>query len=89
MDMSDEEVAYKLVELYVRDISQRGEKRQMGIDSIINAYFYALARVKNKTDELGLMEPAVEKHEEALSDSLEEIKFPSSSEDFNPFDFLG
>ena len=76
-------MAYKLVDLYVREISQRGEKRQMGLDTIINAYFYTLMRLKKKKDEMGIIEPAVEKEEERLEESLEEVSFPSSDEQFD------
>ncbi|MBI1973265.1 hypothetical protein HYS54_00485 [Candidatus Micrarchaeota archaeon] len=79
---TDEEVAYRLVELYVREVSQRGEKRQMGLDTIINAYVYTLARLKKKRDELGLVEAAVEREEEKLS----EVGF-KGSEERDQFDF--
>ena len=79
---ADEEMAYKLVELYVREISQRGEKRQMGLDTIINAYFYTLTRLKKKKEELGIIEPAVEKEEEKLEEGIESMMFPGSDEQF-------
>lgn|GEM_PF-4674975 len=87
--MVDEEMAFKMVELYLKDVSQRGDKRQMGLDTIINAYFYALGRLKNKDKELGLIEEVVEKEEGDLSDDLEQIKFEKSKEDSTgAFDFL-
>ena len=87
--MDDEEMAFKMVELYLRDVSQRGDKRQMGLDTIINAYFYALGRLKNKDKELGLMEEAVEKEETGLSEDLEQIKFEKpQQESSGAFDFL-
>ncbi|MBI4214378.1 hypothetical protein HY546_00115 [archaeon] len=82
--LSDEEIAYRLVELYVREVSQRGEKRQMGLDTIINAYVYTLARLKKKREELGLIEPAVEREEEKLA----EVSFsPAGEEERDQFDF--
>jgi spore maturation protein CgeB len=80
---ADEEMAYKLVELYVREISQRGEKRQMGLDTIINAYFYTLTRLKKKKEEMGIMEPAVEKEEEKLEEGIDKIYFPDADEQFD------
>ena len=81
---ADEEVAYRLVELYVREVSQRGEKRQMGLDTIINAYVYTLARLRKKREELGLVEGAVEREEEKLA----EVGFPEESEeDKDQFNF--
>ncbi len=79
----DEEMAYRLVDMYIREVSQRGEKRQMGLDTIINAYFYTLMRLKKKKDEMGIIEPAVEKEEERLEEGLEDISFPSTDEQFD------
>jgi len=64
--MEDEETAFKLVELYVRDVSKGHEKRQMGLDTIMNAYFYALLRIQRKSREMKALEAAVEKEEELL-----------------------
>lgn len=79
----DEEMAYRIVDMYIREVSQRGEKRQMGLDTIINAYFYTLMRLKKKKDEMGLMEPAVEREEERMEEGLEEISFPSADRQFD------
>lgn len=64
--MEDEDIAFKLVELYVRDVSKGHEKRQMGLDTIMNAYFYALLRIQRKSREMKALEAAVEKEEELL-----------------------
>lgn len=79
-EISDEEMAYRLVELYVREVSKRGEKRQMGLDTIINAYYYTLVRLKKKDEEQGVFEEAVEKEEQKLSEGMEEITFPEAEE---------
>ncbi len=76
-----EEIAYKLVKLYVGEISRGGEKRQMGLDTIINAYFYTLTRLERKKEELGLFETAVKKEEEAA----EELGIPIGDEEM-PFE---
>ena len=83
--LTDEEIAFRLVELYVRHISQRGEKRQMGLDTIINAYVYTLGRLENKRQEINLMEEAVQKEEKILEHDIEQIKFPEKDQ----LDFLG
>lgn len=72
MRPSDEEIAYRLVELYVREISRGPERRKMGLDTIINAYYYSLARLKKKKKEMGIFETAVEEEERAA----EELGFP-------------
>ena len=79
-EITDEEMAYRLVELYVREISRRGEKRQMGLDTIINAYYYTLVRLKKKEEETKIFEEAVEKEEEELASGVEEIKFPEAED---------
>ncbi|MFH1256931.1 MAG: hypothetical protein V1494_06605 [Candidatus Diapherotrites archaeon] len=45
---SDEESALKLTRLYFRDIARLGFKRNLELDAIINAYLYALSRLKRK-----------------------------------------
>ena len=79
-EVSDEEMAYRLVELYVREISRRGEKRQMGLDTIINAYYYTLIRLKKKEEESKIFTEAVEKEEKELAEGVEEITFPEADE---------
>lgn len=46
--MNDEEVAFRIVRLYFEEIARLGFKRQLDIDQIINAYFYALKKLGNK-----------------------------------------
>lgn len=74
-----------MVQLYVTDVSRKGEKRQMGLDTIINAYFYTLLRMKKKKKEMGYLEPVVEKEEEELSGiaSLEGLPMPDLDDQFN------
>ncbi len=81
----DEEMAFKLVQLYVSDVSRKGEKRQMGLDTIINAYFYTLLRLQKKKKEMGYLEPAVDREEEELSaaSALEELPMTGLEDQFN------
>ena len=65
--MQDDELAFKLVELYVTEVSKGHEKRQMGLDTLLNAYFYALLRIARKNKEIGALSQAVERQEEVLS----------------------
>lgn len=66
--MQDDELAFKLVELYVRDISKGHEKRQMGLDTLLNAYFYALLRITRKHKEMSALGKAIEREEEVLDE---------------------
>lgn len=44
----DEEIAFKIIQTYFKEIARYGFKKQLTLDEIINAYFYALARVKRR-----------------------------------------
>ncbi|MEK6942099.1 MAG: hypothetical protein AABW85_04555 [archaeon] len=45
---SDEEVALSLAGLYFKEVARLGFKRSLEIDDVINAFYYALARIKRK-----------------------------------------
>ena len=64
--MSDEEMAYKLVQLYFEEVARQGFKRTLDLDSIINAYLYALGRLKNKEKELHEIMHLVSEEEKLL-----------------------
>ena len=80
--MDDEEIAFKLVELYVMEISKGHEKRQMGLDTILNAYFYALLRIMRKNEEMRALARAVEKEEEVIEKEAAKYKPEPASEQF-------
>lgn len=63
---SDEETAVQLVKLYFEEVARLGFKRKMDLDAIINAYMYALKRLKRKDEELDALEELVEKEEQEL-----------------------
>lgn len=67
VEISDDEMAYMLVELYVKEIAERGEKKQMGLETIINAYFYTLQRIQRKKKEMGAVEKSVTEEEKMMS----------------------
>jgi len=54
-----EEIAFKIIQTYFMEIARLGFKRQLTLDEIINAYFYALARVKRSNIEMNEVEAAV------------------------------
>jgi len=54
-----EEIAFKLVQTYFIEVARLGFKRQLTLDEIINAYFYALARVKRQGVEMSEVDKAV------------------------------
>jgi hypothetical protein len=50
-----------MIQTYFIEIARQGFKRQLTLDEIINAYFYALARVKRKSMEVGEYDKLVRK----------------------------
>jgi hypothetical protein len=54
-----EEIAFKIIQTYFIEIARLGFKRQLTLDEIINAYFYALARVRRQNIEASEVEEAV------------------------------
>ena len=74
--MDKDEIAFKMVELYVNQIADTQEKRRMGLDTVMNAYFYCLLRLTRKKREMEAFDKAVTKEEEFL-----ETKDPVKSEE--------
>lgn len=64
--MEDDELAFRLVELYVQEVSKGHEKRQMGLDTLLNAYFYALLRINRKNREMSALSKAVDREVQVL-----------------------
>ncbi len=46
--VDDEAIAFRVIQTYFSEVARFGMKKQLSLDEIINAYFYALARVKRK-----------------------------------------
>ncbi len=76
-NLSDEEVAYRLVNLYFQEIARLGFKRRLDLDSIINAYLYSLERLKNKEKELESIRAEVMKEETRITTETKEQLIPS------------
>ena len=79
-NLSDEEVSYKLVNLYFQEIARLGFKRRLDLDSIINAYLYCLERLKNKEKELESIRAEVMKEETRITTETKEQLIPSFDE---------
>jgi hypothetical protein len=62
----DEEVAFRLVRLYFEEVARLGFKRKLDLDATINAYLYALQRLRNKEKEMSELKRFVDKEEESL-----------------------
>jgi hypothetical protein len=59
LNPDSEEIAFKLIQTYFMEVARLGFKRQLTLDEIINAYFYALARVKRSGIEMSEVAEAV------------------------------
>lgn len=74
--LCDEEVSLELVRLYFEEIARMGFKRSLDLDSIINAYFYTLQRMKRKDREVKVFEQKVEEEEKKLAGETKKQMFP-------------
>ena len=63
---SDEDMAVRLAGLYFKEIARTGFKRSLELDSVINAYFYSLARIKRKSVESKTIVSAMEKNKSGI-----------------------
>ncbi|MDO8634088.1 MAG: hypothetical protein Q7K34_02225 [archaeon] len=79
-NISDEEVAFKIVNIYFEEIARLGFKRSLDLDAIINAYFYTLQRIKNKDKLLVEMRKKVMEEEARLKTQSREEMIPSMQE---------
>ncbi|MFA6269428.1 MAG: hypothetical protein WCW13_04225 [archaeon] len=63
LSSDNEEIAFKLVQTYFIEVARLGFKRQLTLDEIINAYLYALARVRRQSVEMNEVATAVKEAE--------------------------
>lgn len=79
--MNDEEVAFRIVRLYFEDIARLGFKRSLDLDQMINAYFYALKKLKAKDVALKVIAEKLLREEKARQEAKSaEIKPASTTE---------
>jgi hypothetical protein len=74
--LSDEEVAVQLTRLYFEEIARLGFKRRLDFDAIINAYYYCLQRLQNKSKEMEVMKKIVAKEEAKIMKEPKGDLFP-------------
>ena len=80
MVLSDEEVASRIVSVYFKEIARLGFKRTLGLDEVINAYYYALSRLKNKDVAMKCALEKVLKEEKAILKETKKELVPSLEE---------
>jgi len=78
--LSDEEVAARIVAIYFKEIARLGFKRSLGLDEVINAYYYTLSLLRNKDAPLKAALEKVLKEEKALLSETKKDIVPAMTE---------
>lgn len=60
-EISNEESALNLLDVYFGEVARRGIKRRLSLDEVIDSYFYALLRLERKGIELNEIKGIIEK----------------------------
>jgi hypothetical protein len=72
--MNDEDVAFRIVRLYFEEIARLGFKRQLDLDQILNAYFYALKRLGGKDAEMRkIVQKMIKEEESKINQDIEKV----------------
>lgn len=53
------DVAYKLVDLYVKELTERRDKKMLNLEGLVEAYFYVLGRLNTGEHEMNNIVKAV------------------------------
>jgi hypothetical protein len=65
-------VAYKLVDLYVKELTERKEKQMLDIEGLVEAYLYTLGRLKASEHEMAHIVKAIKDDLEQRPESPDE-----------------
>jgi len=72
--LTDEEVAARIVQVYFKEVARLGFKRGLSLDEVINSYYYALSRLKQKCSEKKqLLEKVLKEEKEITTETKEEL----------------
>jgi hypothetical protein len=55
----NKEIAYKLVDLYVKELTERRDKHILDIEGLVESYLYVLGRLKSSEHEMGQIVKAI------------------------------
>ena len=64
--LTDQEVAFRVLNIYFEEVARRGIKRKLDFDSILNSYFYVLEKVKSTDSVLPEFKEKIVKEEERM-----------------------
>ncbi len=78
--LSNEEVAARIVGIYFEEIARLGFKRTLGLDEVINAYYYVLSRLQDKESAMKAALEKVLKEEKALLSETKKDIAPTITE---------
>ena len=81
-ELSNEEVAARIVQIYFKEIARLGYKRTLTLDETINAYYYVLSKLGNKKVLLEEVKKKVIRDEKELASETKEEAIPSVAETF-------
>jgi len=79
-EMSNEEVAARIVQVYFKEIARLGYKRRLTLDETINAYYYTLSRLQNKKEEMSKVRKSVLEDEEDIRTESKDELIPTPRE---------
>jgi hypothetical protein len=68
----NKEIAYKIVDLYVKELSERREKRILDIEGLVKSYLYVLGRLKSSEHEMKDIVKAIKDDMKASPETPEE-----------------
>jgi len=72
--LSDDQVAARLVAIYFKEIARLGFKRTLTLDEVINAYYYALSKLKGKDAFIKeALSKVIEEERELKTETTEEL----------------
>jgi len=55
----EHDIAYRLVDLYVKELTEHRDKRMLNIEGLVEAYLYVLSRLKSSEHEMGQITKAM------------------------------
>jgi hypothetical protein len=76
-DLSDEEIAARIVGIYFKEIARLGFKRGLSLDEVINSYYYTLSRLSRKETEMKKAVKKVVLEEKEISHETKEELLPA------------
>ena len=68
----NKEIAYKIVDLYVKELTERRDKRILDIEGLVESYLYVLGRLKSSEHEMADIVKAIKDDMRASPETAED-----------------